>query len=47
MITFHKIHTFEKTIPMKIEHTSEIKSTRFFTTLSPKDKFPENMELNL
>lgn len=46
MITFHKIHTFEKTIPMKIEHTSEIKSTRFFTTLSPKDKFPENMELN-
>ncbi len=32
---------------MKIEHTSEIKSTRFFTTLSPKDKFPENMELKL
>jgi hypothetical protein len=32
---------------MKIEHTSEVKSTRFFTTLSPKDKFPENMELKL
>lgn len=37
----------EKTIQMKIEHSSPLSSNRFFTTLSPKNRFEENLRLIL
>lgn len=36
-----------KIIQMKIEHSSLLTSNRFFTTLSPKNKFEENLRLTL
>ena len=32
---------------MKIEHTSHIKKNNYFSNITPKDRFNENLELSL